>query len=132
MSPSAIITGIGVDIVEIDRIAGTLARYGERFERKIFTEREIAYCRLTPSRTAERYAARFAAREAFAKAIGTGIRNGFRWREVAVAKERSGRPLLQLGGATAARFPDLVFHLSLSHSQKDAIAMVVAERRPAA
>ena len=63
MSPSAIITGIGVDIVEIDRIAGTLARYGERFERKIFTEREIAYCRLTPSRTAERYAARFAARD---------------------------------------------------------------------
>lgn len=124
------IAGIGVDIVEIDRIAGTLERYGERFERKVFTEREIRYCRYTPRRTAERYAARFAAREAFAKAIGTGIRNGFRWREVAVGKEPTGRPYLLLTGRTAERYGSLRFHLSLSHTDNTAIAIVIAEHPP--
>ncbi len=123
------IVGIGVDNVDIQRIAATLEQYGEQFEKKIFTPEEIAYCRWTPSRTAERYAARFAAREAFAKAIGTGIRMGFRWQEVSVSKERSGRPLLRLSGRTAERYGHLHVHVSLSHTNEMAVAMVVLEEK---
>lgn len=121
------IDGIGVDNVKVSRIALTLETYGERFERKIFTEEEIRYCRYTPRRSAERYAARFAAKEAFAKAIGTGVRMGFRWREVSVAKERSGRPRLHLEGEMLRRYGDLRLHISLSHTDEMAIAMVVLE-----
>lgn len=64
---------VGVDIVEIERIARTLARFGERFLRRVYTEAEIAYCRGRPSRLA----ARFAAKEAVAKALGVGVF----WRE---------------------------------------------------
>lgn len=121
------IAGIGVDNVDVRRVARTLETYGERFERKIFTDSEIAYCRWSPQRTAERYAARFAAKEAFAKAIGTGIRMGFRWREISVAKERSGRPILTLSGRMLERFGHLRISLSLSHTDDMAIAMVVIE-----
>ncbi len=121
------IRGIGVDNVDVGRIARTLEQYGERFERKIFTQEEIIYCRWTPERTAERYAARFAAKEAFAKAIGTGIRMGFRWKDVSVGKERSGRPVLLLSGGMAERYGDLRLHLSLSHTDETAVAMVVLE-----
>lgn len=122
------IYGIGVDNVDVRRIKGTLEEYGEQFERKIFTPEEIRYCRWTPERTAERYAARFATREAFAKAIGTGIRMGFRWREVSVVKERTGRPILRLTGGMEERYGHLRAHLSLSHTDDMAIAMVVLER----
>ncbi len=121
------IEGIGVDNVDVRRIANTLEQYGERFERKIYTPEEITYCRYTPSRSAERYAARFAAKEAFAKAIGTGVRMGFRWREVSVSKERSGRPRLRLSGAMLQRYGHLTLHLSLSHTNEMAIAMVTLE-----
>ncbi len=121
------IIGVGIDNVDVDRIARALAQYGERFERKIFSDREIAYCRLTPSRTAERYAARFAAREAFAKAIGTGIRMGFRWKEVTVAKEPTGRPILHLLGTMHERYGHLNAHLSLSHTDSIATALVILE-----
>ncbi len=117
------IAGIGVDNVDVRRIARTLEQYGEQFEKKIFTPQEI----WRPERTAERYAARFAAKEAFAKAIGTGIRMGFRWREVSVGKERSGRPFLLLSGRTAERYGMLKAHLSLSHTDDMAVAMVVLE-----
>ena len=121
------IAGIGIDNVEVGRIERALAQYGERFERKIFSDQEIAYCRLTPSRAAERYAARFAAREAFAKAIGTGVRMGFRWKEVTVAKERSGRPVLHLLGTMRERYGHLNSHLSLSHTDSTAVALVILE-----
>ena len=121
------IVGTGIDMADVARIAETLERYGERFERRVFSEQEIAYCRRTPSRTAERYAARFAAKEAFAKAIGTGIRMGFRWRDVIVAKERSGRPRLQLEGEMRMRYGHLHSHLTLTHTDTTATAMVILE-----
>ncbi|MCE2504119.1 MAG: holo-ACP synthase [Chlorobi bacterium] len=121
------IVGVGVDNVDVKRIAKTLERYGERFEQKVFTPEEIIYCRWIPGRSAERYAARFAAKEAFAKAIGTGIRLGFRWREVYVGKEPSGRPVLHLSGGMAERYGHLICHISLSHTDNMAMAYVVLE-----
>jgi holo-[acyl-carrier protein] synthase len=122
------IVGTGVDLAEIARVERLLEEYGEQFERKVFTPEEIAYCRRFQYRKGEHYAARFSAKEAFSKAIGTGIRMGFRWQEVGVTRRPGGRPEIRLSGAMAERYGDLTIHLSLSHSETLAIAMVVLER----
>jgi holo-[acyl-carrier protein] synthase len=119
----------GVDIIEIDRIVRTLARFGERFLQRVYTEAEIAYCRGKPSRLA----ARFAAKEAVAKALGVGIfwREGVYWRDVEVIRDRRGKPGIRLyGGALERARQEGLTHwaLSLSHSRDYAVAMVVATR----
>ena len=79
------IVGSGIDIAEVPRIAQAIARFGERFLRRVFTDGEIRYCDSKANRV-ERYAARFAAKEAAMKALGTGWNHGVRWRDV--GKER--------------------------------------------
>jgi holo-[acyl-carrier protein] synthase len=94
------ILGLGSDIVDIRRIEKTIARYGERFLGRIFTDAE----RLKSERRADRvssYAKRFAAKEACAKALGTGLRRGVYWRDMGVINMRSGRPTMVLGGGAA-------------------------------
>ncbi|MSQ24952.1 MAG: holo-[acyl-carrier-protein] synthase [Dehalococcoidia bacterium] len=113
----------GVDIVEIERIEAAIARRGERFLRRIFTDAEIALYR---DRISE-LAVRFAAKEATMKALGTGIR-GVGWRDIEVLPNRRGKPLLYLHGrarerADALGITDLA--ISLSHSRDLAIASVV-------
>lgn len=124
----SMIVGTGVDIAVISRIERSLQIYGERFERRVFTDEEIAYCRRFARNRAEHYAARFAAKEAFSKAIGTGIRMGFRWREVGVTRRMGGAPRIELSGRMAERHGELRIHLSLSHSGDISIAMVVLEQ----
>jgi len=124
---------IGVDIVEIERIGRTLARFGERFLRRVYTEGEIAYCRGKPSRLA----ARFAAKEAVAKALGVGIfwREGVYWRDVEVTRDHRGKPGIRLsGGALERAQQERLTHwaLSLSHSREYAVAMVVATKEATA
>ena len=123
------VVSVGVDIIEIARIQRALDDFGERFLRKVYTERE-----------GERYgsrvpelAARFAAKEATSKALGTGIR-GIRWREMEVLANRRGKPVLVLHGGAADRAALLglvAFDVSLTHSRSDAMAFVVAYRDPA-
>lgn len=120
---------VGVDIIEIERIARTLARFGERFLRRVYTEAEIAYCRGKPSRLA----ARFAAKEAVAKALGVGIfwREGVYWRDVEVIRDHRGKPGICLHGSALERAQQEMLSswaLSLSHSREYAVAMVVATR----
>jgi holo-[acyl-carrier protein] synthase len=122
-----VIIGIGLDISEIPRIESSLQSYGEQFERKVFTDEEIAYCRRFRYRVAEHYAARFAAKEAFSKAIGTGVRMGFRWREVGVTRRPGGPPQIALSGGMLERYGHLRMHLTLSHSGDMAIAVVILE-----
>ena len=122
------ITGIGTDIIEIERIERALNEYGEQFEQRVFTAEEIAYCRGFRHRVAEHYAVRFSAKEAFSKAVGTGIRMGFRWREVGVTRLPGGPPRIVLNGAMKERYGDLRIHLTLSHSDTIAVATVVVER----
>lgn len=124
------IVGIGVDIVQVRRIAETLEKHGERFERRLFTEEEIAYCRSRAARSAEHFAARFAAKEAFSKALGTGLADGIRWRDIGVSREPSGRPIFTLTGLTAERCTGMTAHLSLSHTDETAMATVVLEGPP--
>jgi holo-[acyl-carrier protein] synthase len=119
---------VGVDVIEIARIQRTLDDFGERFLRKVYTERE----RERYSSRISELAARFAAKEATSKALGTGIR-GIRWREMEVLSNRRGKPVLVLHGGAAARAAALglvAFDVSLTHSRKDAMAFVVALREP--
>jgi holo-[acyl-carrier protein] synthase len=115
---------VGVDLIEIGRIEGALARFGERFLRRIYTPAERGYCRGRPAELA----ARFAAKEATMKALGTG-RRGVGWREVEVLADRRGRPIVRLHGRALRRAAELGltgFAVSLSHSRGMAVASVVA------
>ena len=115
---------VGVDIVEIARIQRVLDDFGERFLRRVYTERERERYRHRVSELA----ARFAAKEATSKALGTGIR-GIRWREMEVLPNRRGKPVLILHGSAAERAHRLGltdFSVSLTHSRGDAMAFVVA------
>lgn len=116
----------GVDVIEIARIKRALDDFGERFLRRVYTERERERYR---GRISE-LAARFAAKEATSKALGTGIR-GIRWREMEVLSNRRGKPVLVLHGQAAERAAHLGltdFSVTLTHSRTDAIAFVVGVR----
>jgi holo-[acyl-carrier protein] synthase len=120
------IIGLGLDATDIDRIAATIERYGERFLSRIFTAGEIAYCtrRREP---AIHFAGRFAAKEAAMKALGTGHSMGVLWRDVEVVR-RGGPPQLQLHGGAAARFAQMGGQRSLvtiTHSDDLALAQVL-------
>ena len=115
---------VGTDIIEIARIQRSLDDFGERFLKRVYTERERERYR---GRVSE-LAARFAAKEAISKALGTGIR-GILWREMEVLSNRRGKPILILHGSAAERANQLGltdFSISMTHSRTDAMAFVVA------
>lgn len=124
------IFGVGVDLVEIARIEESLARHGERFEKKVFTDVEQEYCRRMPV-PAQHFAARFAAKEAFLKALGTGWAKGITWRDVGIVNLPSGMPSLVVTGRALEIAHERgvgAMHVSLSHSRGHAVAVVVLER----
>lgn len=120
------IIGLGVDITEIDRIAATLERYGERFMQRVFTDGEIAYC--TRRRNAAiHFAGRFASKEAAMKALGTGHTQQVLWRDIEVVRE-GGPPRLLFHGGAARRFAKLGATSSLvtiTHTDAIAFAQVL-------
>lgn len=123
------ILGLGTDLIEIERVHQSLARFGKRFMDKVFTEGEIAYCQ-QKKQSAESFAARFAAKEAAAKALGTGIARGISWREIEVRRNPGERPTLHLAGRAAERAEAMGvrrLQLSLTHSRDVAMAVVIAE-----
>jgi holo-[acyl-carrier protein] synthase len=131
------IIGIGSDLCRIDRIEKTLARFGERFEKRIFTEIERARANRRPQLKADTYAKRFAAKEACSKALGTGFRQGVAWRDMGVVNLPSGRPTLQLSGAAKQKLDALTptgfeadIHLSLTDDHPYAMAFVVIGLKP--
>ena len=91
------VRGIGIDLVPISRMREVIARWDERFLRRVFTEGEIAYCRARRD-PVPHFAARFAAKEAGLKALGTGLALGVKWRELEVRRERGQAPALILSG----------------------------------
>jgi len=123
------IVGSGIDIAEVPRIGQTIARFGDRFLRRIFSEGEIRYCDSKANRI-ERYAARFAAKEAAMKALGTGWNHGVRWRDCEVVRLPGGRPTMTFHGRAAefaTRLGAKNTALSLSHTAEQAIALVLLE-----
>ena len=91
------ILGVGIDLVEVERVTELLGKYSGRFAARVFTEEERAYCEKM-AQPGQHYAARFAAKEAFLKAIGTGFAKGISWKEIGVVKLPSGEPVLELRG----------------------------------
>lgn len=102
------IIGLGSDLVDIRRIEQTIARFGDRFLGRIFTDAERARAARRPEQAAATYAKRFAAKEACAKALGTGFRAGVFWRDMGVVNLPSGRPTLILSGGALARLESLL------------------------
>ncbi|MBL8537235.1 MAG: holo-ACP synthase [Hyphomonadaceae bacterium] len=97
------ILGIGSDIIDIRRIERSLARFGDRFTHRIYTELERARAERRPHERAATFAKRFAAKEACSKALGTGLKQGVFWRDMGVANLKSGQPTMILTGGAAAR-----------------------------
>lgn len=113
---------VGVDIIEIERVERALAKFGQRFLRRVYTDLEAAFCR---GRTSE-LAARFAAKEAVMKALGTGAR-GVAWREIEVLPNHRGKPLVYLHGRAQKRAERIgldEIDISMSHSRDFAVAFV--------
>ncbi|NQT29267.1 MAG: holo-ACP synthase [Candidatus Saganbacteria bacterium] len=122
------IKGVGIDIIEIDRIGDSVKKYGETFLVKVFTKNEINYCKGRNAYRIPELAVRFAAKEAYSKAIGTGIsgfgrkNNGIKWTEIEVINNSHGKPMLKIKGKL-----DKKTHVSLSHSRDYAVASVYVE-----
>jgi holo-[acyl-carrier protein] synthase len=119
---------VGVDIIEVERIARAVERWGPRFLRHVYTEAEVARCR---GRVPE-LAVRFAGKEAISKALGTGLK-GISWTEMEILSDRRGKPTVTLYGKALARAEALgldEWAISLSHSDDQALAFVVAREGP--
>ncbi len=124
------IYGIGIDLVEVNRIKSSLVKFGNRFLDKIFTEKEIEYCEKRINKVQE-YAIRFTAKEAFFKAIGIGWRKGLTWKDIEVANDELGKPYLILKGR-AKEFTEKMYisniQVSLSHTWQTATGIVILEK----
>ena len=123
------VISVGVDICDIKRLGKIEEKFKNRFLQKIFTSKEIEYCEKKHNKHSS-YAARFAAKEAFLKAIGTGLRDGFQWKDIEIENDNLGKPYFKFYGQTAALISKHNVHLSLSHTEKDAIAFVIIEGEP--
>ena len=118
--------GIGIDLEDVERVEAMLRRYGDRFLRRVFTEREAAYCRRRRF-PAQHLAGRFSVKEAAMKALGTGHSRGVLWRDVEVVR-RHGPPLLELHGGARRQFDRLGASralVSITHTPRLAMAHVV-------
>ena len=133
------ILGIGSDIVDIRRIERSLARFGERFTLRLYTELERTRSERRPNQRAASYAKRFAAKEACAKALGTGISRGVYWRDMGVINLKSGQPTMHLTGGAALRLAEMTppglkpcIHISLTDDYPLALGfvMISAELAP--
>ena len=122
------IKGIGVDIIEIDRVRQAIEDYGDKFLKKVFTKKEIAYCKTNQQYRYPELAVRFAAKEAYSKALGIGVKGlgrgkkGLDWLDVEVVNNELGKPHISANSQILERV-----HVSLSHNHTTAVAQVVIE-----
>jgi len=130
------IIGIGNDVIDITRIEQTLARYGDRFVERLFTEVERAKSDRRANRAAS-YAKRFAAKEACSKALGTGLRRGVFWRDMGVVNLPTGQPTMKLTGGAAQRLAEITpkgmvasIHLTITDDHPTAQAIVIISAEP--
>ena len=129
------ILGIGTDLANIDRIAGTLERFGDRFRNRVFTEVEQAKAERRAD-VVGTYAKRWAAKEACSKALGTGLRMGIVWKDMAVSNLDTGQPRMHVTGWAADRLAamtpaghEAIIHVTLTDDHPWAQAFVVIEAR---
>jgi holo-[acyl-carrier protein] synthase len=123
------IIGIGIDLVDYDRIENSIERFGDRFLRRVFTAGEIAYAQ-SMKFPARHFAARFAAKEALSKAFGTGIGKAMSWRDLDVRKKESGEPFVVLSGGAEQMANERGVRkvwISLSHTEAVGMATIILE-----
>jgi len=121
-----LIIGVGTDIFEINRMKKRIEKEPE-FIQSVFTNQEISYCEKFKFKE-QNYAARFAAKEAFMKALGTGYNNGISFKDIVISNNSSGKPEITLTGKAlgfSIKLNVTDIHVSLSHSKKQAIAIVI-------
>ena len=130
------ILGIGTDLANIERIEKTLARFGDRFRNRVFTEVEQQKANRRKD-VAGTYAKRWAAKEACSKALGTGLRMGISWRDMAVSNLETGQPVMAVTGWARERLDSMtpaghqaVIHVTLTDDHPWAQAFVIIEARP--
>jgi holo-[acyl-carrier protein] synthase len=130
------IVGIGSDLCNIERIQKSIERFGERFEKRVFTDVEQAKAARRPFTKAGTLAKRFAAKEAFSKAVGTGFKRGVYMKDIGVENAPSGAPTLVLTGGAKARLDALApaghaieVHLTMTDDHPWAQAFVILYAR---
>ena len=130
------ILGIGTDLANIERISGTLDRFGDRFKNRVFTDTEQAKAERRKD-VAGTYAKRWAAKEACSKALGTGLAMGIAWKDMAVSNLRTGQPVMEVTGWALERLNEMtpdgheaIIHVTLTDDHPWAQAFVVIEARP--
>ena len=132
------IIGMGNDLTNMDRIANSLERWGEKFEMRCFTEIEREKAARRPFTRVGTFAKRWAAKEAYAKAVGTGFSRGVFHKDIGVVNAPSGKPTLALTGGAAERLAEMLpagheprIHLTLTDDHPWAQAFVIIEAFPA-
>lgn len=122
------IVSIGIDIIEIDEVKGSISR-SKRFVERVFTDSERKYCDSKENKY-QHYAARFAAKEAVMKALGTGWDKGIQWKQIEIQNNTEGKPKAVLYGKAKELIGLLnvdKIYISISHNVKSTIAMVIFE-----
>ena len=123
------VVGLGVDIVQNDRIQGIIDKWGEKFLAKIFTKTELDFINRHEQKL-QRYASNYAVKEAFVKALGTGFRNGIKFHNIQVRRDELGKPFIELMGSTksfAEQKGINKIHTTISHEKDYSVAVVIFE-----
>lgn len=118
--------GIGIDLVEVDRIKSAIGQFNDKFKNRIYTKSEQVFCESQKGRFLS-YAARFAAKEAFSKALGTGLRGRISWLDINVIDNEHSQPKLEITGRAQALLGNKKTLLSITHTENYASAIVVIE-----
>lgn len=120
------IFGIGCDLVEIERIKGSYTKLGASFLKRIFSDEEVEFS-FSKKNPFPSLAARFAAKEALSKALGVGIGAYFSWHDCAITQDELKKPEIKLSLRVVEHFGPLIAHVSLSHTDRYAMAYVILE-----
>jgi holo-[acyl-carrier protein] synthase len=124
------IVGTGVDLIEIERVKAAHEKHGERFIKRLFTDQEAAYC-LKKKDPYPSLAGRFAAKEAVIKSFSHGFGGRWKWVQIEVVREMSGKPTIRLSGILEKLRLERginAVHLSIAHSKRDATATILLEK----
>lgn len=123
------IIGLGLDIIELERMKSVSDKWGDKFADRIFTVKELEHWR-AGGLAASRLAGRFAAKEAAMKALGVGWGASATWHDFEIVNNKLGKPVLSMAGSAARTAEELGvknIHVSISHSEKSACAVVILE-----
>lgn len=121
------ILGIGIDLIEVERISGAMERHGDRFLERLFTKKEREYCG-SYAESKRHFAGRFAAKEAIVKALGVGFGKEASWHDIEIVNDLKGKPVVNLlSDGIKELIGDAKVHVSISHSKENATAVAVIE-----